>query len=90
MKYLLCIRYTWLRILLLWKLLDAFVKEQQNVWFSSGRSALYHGPREMIFQENMPKEVIAVFSMNIKTKFTLSAETVRPRLTRWFWNFSNG
>ena len=68
------------------KLLDAFREEQAERLVRSGRSALSTDP-EMIFQENMHPKKSLLFSMNIKTKFTLSAETVRPRLTRWFWNF---
>ena len=67
------------------KLLDAFREEQAERLVLLG-DLLYHGP-EMIFQENMHPKKSLLFSMNIKTKFTLSAETVRPRLTRWFWNF---
>ena len=70
------------------KLLDAFREEQAERLVLLG-DLLYHGPRNDLPREYAPKEVIAMllFSMNIKTKFTLSAETARPRLTRWFWNF---
>ena len=67
------------------KLLDAFRESRQNVWFFWAICSIM--AREMIFQENMHPKKSLLFSMNIKTKFTLSAETVRPRLTRWFWNF---
>ena len=67
------------------KLLDAFREEQAERLFFWAICSITDP--EMIFQENMHPKKSLLFSMNIKTKFTLSAETVRPRLTRWFWNF---
>ena len=67
------------------KLLDAFREEQAERLVLLG-DLLYHGPRNDLPREYAPKEVIALLNEH-KNKFTLSAETVRPRLTRWFWNF---
>ena len=67
------------------KLLDAFREEQAERLVLLG-DLLYHGPRNDLPREYAPKEVIALLNEH-KNKITLSAETVRPRLTRWFWNF---